>query len=143
MFRRIFNVITYYIIANKLHRRKVPILPKIICKLMKWTFACNIPYTATIHRSVIFPHNALGVVIGHDTVIGENTRILQNVTIGGRSGIRANPVIGSNVLIGAGACVLGDVKIGNGAKIGANAVVITDVPDNAIAVGVPARVIIK
>lgn len=43
--------------------------------------------------------------------------------------------------IGAGArCVLGNIRIGNGVRIGANAVVLTDVPDDCIAVGVPARI---
>ena len=38
---------------------------------------------------------------------------------------------------------MGAIKIGNNVDIGANAVVITDVPDNCIAVGVPARIIKK
>lgn len=45
--------------------------------------------------------------------------------------------------IGAGAKVLGKIKIGNNVMIGANAVVLCDVPDNAIAVGVPAKVKLK
>ncbi|MFD1029476.1 serine O-acetyltransferase [Paraburkholderia sabiae] len=51
------------------------------------------------------------------------------------------PVIQNDVLIGAGACVLGPVTIGRGARIGANAVVLTDVPENATAVGNPARIL--
>ena len=46
-------------------------------------------------------------------------------------------------MIGTGAVILNNVKIGAGAKIGANAVVTNDVPAGAIAVGVPARIIIK
>jgi len=45
------------------------------------------------------------------------------------------------VFIGAGAKVIGPVMVGTGAKIGANAVVVHDVPANATAVGVPARVV--
>ena len=48
------------------------------------------------------------------------------------------PEIGNNVDIGSGAKLLGRIKIGNNVLIGANAVVICDVPDNSIAVGVPA-----
>jgi serine O-acetyltransferase len=42
---------------------------------------------------------------------------------------------------GAGAKVLGRVRIGNDVIIGANAVVVKDVPDFAVVVGVPARII--
>ena len=50
------------------------------------------------------------------------------------------PRIGNNVDIGAGAKVLGAIVIGNNVTIGANAVVTRDVPDNSLAVGVPAVV---
>lgn len=50
-------------------------------------------------------------------------------------------VIGNDVWIGFGATVMSEVKIGNGAAIGAKAVVAKDVPDYAIAVGNPAKVI--
>ena len=53
------------------------------------------------------------------------------------------PDIGNNVKISTGACVLGEIKIGNNVTIGANAVVLKDVPDDCIAVGVPARIIKK
>jgi serine O-acetyltransferase len=74
--------------------------------------------------------------------IGKNCTIQQDVTIGHIGGFRGGgvPTIGDNVYIGAGAKILGEVKIGNNVKIGANAVVITDIPDNALAVGVPAQV---
>ncbi|WKZ17926.1 MAG: acyltransferase [Candidatus Jettenia sp. CY-1] len=50
-------------------------------------------------------------------------------------------VIADNVWLGFGVIVLDGVRIGNGAVIGAGAVVNHDIPDNAIAVGVPARII--
>lgn len=50
------------------------------------------------------------------------------------------PTIGKNVTICAGAKVLGGVTVGDGAVIGANAVVLSDVPANALAVGVPAKI---
>lgn len=49
--------------------------------------------------------------------------------------------IGSNVWIGENVCILPGVKIGNGVVVGANAVVNEDIPDNCIAVGVPAKVV--
>jgi len=50
-------------------------------------------------------------------------------------------VIGDRVFIGPGAAVLGPIRIGNDVLIGANAVVIRSVPDRAVVVGNPARVI--
>ena len=75
------------------------------------------------------------------TVIGKNCTLRHGVTIGNRQAVDDVPVIGDHVDIGAGAKILGKIRIGNNVSIGANAVVITDVPDNHIAVGVPARIL--
>lgn len=80
----------------------------------------------------------------HSTIIlaesiGNNCQIWQNVTIGKKYSGGGSPQIGHNVKICTGACVLGEVRIGNNVTIGANAVVINDIPDNSIAVGVPAK----
>lgn len=50
-------------------------------------------------------------------------------------------MIGDDVSVFAHAIIVGDVKIGNNVTIGAGAVVAKDVPDNAVVVGNPARVI--
>lgn len=50
-------------------------------------------------------------------------------------------VIGDNVFIGVNAVIAKPVIIGDGAVIGANSVVVFDIPENAIAVGTPARVV--
>lgn len=52
-------------------------------------------------------------------------------------------MLGDNVYLGANAVIIGGVKIGNNSDIGAGAVVVNDVPDNNIAVGVPARCFVK
>ena len=49
--------------------------------------------------------------------------------------------IGKNVWLGDGVVILPDVEIGEGAVIGANSVVCKDIPQYAVAAGVPARVI--
>ena len=49
--------------------------------------------------------------------------------------------MGDHVLVGSGAKILGPMKIGSNARIAAGAVVLNEVPDNATAVGVPARVV--
>lgn len=81
----------------------------------------------------------------HDSVsIGKNATIYNGVTIGLQHDEDSQgPVIGDNVYIGSGAKILGKIKIGHNVSIGANAVVIRDVPDNSIAVGIPARIIAK
>jgi len=65
------------------------------------------------------------------------------VTVGNRIANGPVPVIGNGVELGAYAQVLGDVTIGDGAKIGAMSVVLENVPPNATAVGVPARILSK
>lgn len=91
-------------------------------------------------------HHGLGCCIHENTVIGKNCCIFQNVTIGQtwskkhKDGV---PKIGNNVLIGTGAVLLGNINIGNDCVIGANAVVLKDMPDNSIALGVPAQIKLK
>jgi len=50
-------------------------------------------------------------------------------------------VIGDNMYIGPGAAITGKILVGNNVAIGANAVIIEDVPDNAVIVGNPGRII--
>lgn len=130
-----------YKIENFFYRIKLIPIAIIIRGLMRVFFSCDIPYKTQIGKNTRFPHHALGVIIHQDAIIGMNCRILQGVTIGGRSGYKKLPVIGDNVLIGANAIVMGPIKIGNNAVIGAGSVVIHDVKDDEVVAGVPARVI--
>lgn len=84
-----------------------------------------------------------GIFINADCRIGKNCNISQGVTLGptNRGERKGCPVIGDNVYIGPGAKVVGRVVIGNDVAIGANCVVTKDVPDHAVVVGVPGRVI--
>lgn len=92
-----------------------------------------------------------GLYIGHygniflpnGVKIGKFCNISQENTIGvaGRNEKRGLPEIGDFVYIGPGAKIIGKIKIGNNTAIGANAVVTKDLPDNAVAVGVPAEII--
>ena len=97
---------------------------------------------ATIGRRVFIDHG-MGVVIGETAVIGDDCTLYHGVTLGGTSWNKGkrHPTLEQGVVIGAGAKVLGPIVIGKGAKIGSNAVVVKDVPDNATAVGIPARIL--
>lgn len=130
-------------LASLLYRYRVPVLPRFLYALNRVLFAIVLPPSVAVGRNVLFGYSGLGIVVHARCVIGNNVKISQNVTIGGRSGHVAVPVIEDDVEIGAGACVLGPVHIGRGAKIGANAVVLTDVPAGAVAMGVPAVVRLK
>jgi serine O-acetyltransferase len=61
--------------------------------------------------------------------------------VGGRGENRGSPKLGDRVFVGPGACLFGSITIGNDVAIGANAVVTKDLPDNAVAVGVPAKIV--
>ncbi|RLL55877.1 serine acetyltransferase [Mariprofundus sp. EBB-1] len=84
-----------------------------------------------------------GIVLNPLVTIGRNCTMRHGVTIGNRQADDDVPVIGDNVDIGAGAKILGKIRIGNNVSIGANAVVLIDIPDDHVAVGVPARAIPK
>lgn len=75
--------------------------------------------------------------------VGCNCNISQGVTLGqaNRGRNKGAPRIGDGVYIGPGAKIVGAVRVGNNVAIGANCVVTSDVPDNAVVVGVPGRVI--
>lgn len=110
--------------------------------LGRWLTGIEIHPGATIGRRVFIDHG-MGVVIGETAVIGDDCTLYHGVTLGGTSWNKGkrHPTLETGVVIGAGAKVLGPITIGAGAKIGSNAVVVKDVPANATAVGIPARIL--
>lgn len=79
----------------------------------------------------------IGSTINHDCIIGDFVTISPNVNIAG------NVTIGDECWIGIGAKIINKISIGKGSFIGAGAVVTGDIPDNVLAVGVPAKPIRK
>ena len=133
------SLLALHKVQTYLYKKHFRLLPAFIYRSIRVLFSCELPYTCELGAGTVFAHNGLGCVVHPKAVIGNNVKIYQNVTIGGRN--NGVPQIGDNVSIYAGACVLGNIRIGNNAQIGANAVVIHDVPDNAVVGGVPAKII--
>lgn len=73
--------------------------------------------------------------------IGENVYVNHLVTVGEKNGEK--PIIEDGVELNANCMIIGGVTIGRNAKIGAGTVVVKDVPENAIAVGNPAKIFFK
>ena len=102
----------------------------------------SIPKSAVIGPGLRIYH--FGNVFVHcDARIGARCTLRQGVTIGNRREGGPVPILEDDVELGAYAQVLGGVRIGRGAKIGAMSVVLEDVPANATAVGIPARIILS
>lgn len=89
-----------------------------------------------------FIDHGMGVVIGETAEVGDDVMLYHGVTLGGRSmaAVKRHPTVGDGVVLGAGSRILGPVVVGSGARVGANAVVVKDVPEGAVATGIPAKV---
>ena len=117
-------------------------LGRFISHCARWLTGIEIHPGATIGRRFFIDHG-MGVVIGETAEIGDDCTLYHGVTLGGTSWNKGkrHPTLGAGVVIGAGAKVLGPITVGDHAKIGSNAVVVKDVPANATAIGIPARVV--
>jgi serine O-acetyltransferase len=119
-------------------RKFFSLLYRISYKLIQIVTGIELPCEALIGRNFVIDHFG-GIIISGYAKFGDNCRIRNGVVVGlYRVDEPCAPVIGNNVDIGAGAKILGAISVGDNVVIGANAVVIDDVPDNSIAVGVPA-----
>lgn len=127
-----------YYLSNRLYRWHIPILPRLCMLLIRLVWGSFIPYQTQIGPGISFGHG-MGIVIARPAKIGARCKIRHQVTTA-NSGEGA-AIIGDDVKIGAGAKILGNVRIGNRSLVGANAVVVHDVPDDAVVVGIPARVV--
>lgn len=131
-------------LAHWLYRIRLGGLAKLMSLLNFFLFGIEIATRCPIGRGLFLPHTQ-GTVIGA-WAIGENATIFQGVTLGAREvdfsyQKASRPIIGDGVIIGSGAKVLGGLRLGAGARIGANAVVLQSVPDGALAIGIPARIV--
>jgi UDP-3-O-[3-hydroxymyristoyl] glucosamine N-acyltransferase len=79
-----------------------------------------------------------GTKIDNQIQIGHNCRIGRHCTFSGRVGISGSVEIGDGVLVGGGVGVADHIRIGAGARLAAGAGVIQDVPPGATVAGYPA-----
>ena len=132
-----------YTIQNVLVRKICSFIYKFLYKLVQILTGIEMPCEAEVGDNFLIDHFG-GIVISGYAKFGDNCRLRNGVVVGLKNVSEpCAPQIGNNVDIGAGAKILGNIKIGNNVNIGANSVVLTDVPDNAIAVGVPAVIKMK
>ena len=132
-----------YSVSNTILRKFLSFLYKLLYKLVQIVTGIEFPCEVEVGENFLIDHFG-GIVISGYAKFGDNCRIRNGVVVGLKNVTDpCAPQIGNNVDIGAGAKILGNIKIGNNVSIGANAVVLIDVPDNAIAVGVPAVIKLK
>ena len=136
------HAILLHRVAHFLDKRGHKFFAKIISQFSRFLTGIEIHPAAKIGRGLLIDHG-MGVVIGETAEVGDGCTIFHGVTLGGTGKERGkrHPTLRDGVFVGAGAKILGNIVIGNNAKIGANAVILCDIPDNATAVGVPARVV--
>ena len=129
-----------YQVRPALLRKFFSFIYHVLYKLVQIVTGIEFPCEVKVGRNFIIDHFG-GIIISGFARFGDNCRIRDGVVVGlRRIGENHAPIIGNNVDIGSGAKLLGPIRIGDNVLIGANAVVLCDVPDNSIAVGVPAVV---
>jgi serine O-acetyltransferase len=136
------HAILIHRLAHKIWNIKLYFIARLISHLARIFTGIEIHPGAVIGNRFFIDHGS-GVVIGETAIIGDDCTIYHGVTLGGtfwNQGKR-HPTLENRVVVGAGAKILGPITIANGAKIGSNAVVVKDIPSNATAVGIPARIV--
>lgn len=129
-----------YTINNVIARKFCSVIYKVLYKFIQIITGVELPCEVELGENFLIDHFG-GIVISGYAKFGDNCRIRNGVVVGLKNVDEpCAPQIGNNVDIGAGAKLLGRITIGDNVSIGANSVVLIDVPDNAIAVGVPAMI---
>jgi len=132
------QAIMVYRIAHRLFELDVPILPRTMSEFAHSVTGIDIHPGAEIGERFVIDHGT-GIVIGETTVIGNNVRIYQGVTLGAHSlphnagtrlkGVRRHPTIKDDVIIYAGTTILGgETVIGERSVIGGNVWLTDSIP---------------
>ncbi len=146
LFYKGFHALCFYRLAHFLLKDQDDRPTALFLQYLSSTeFSVDINPAAVIGKGFFIDHSH-SIVIGETCVIKDNVSILQDVTLGGtgkKKGKDRHPKVGEGVLVGAGAKVLGNINIGDHSIIGASSVVLSDIPNNSVAVGIPAKVVKK
>ncbi len=142
-----FYAISIFRIANALFKLNVPFIPRIFTELAHSKTGIDIHPGATIGEYFFIDHGT-GIVIGETTVIGNNVKIYQGVTLGALSvkkqmaETKRHPTIEDNVVIYAGATILGgNTVIGENTIIGGNTWITESIDSNSMVYHQPELII--
>lgn len=123
-------------LAHEFYKLQVPLLPRIMTEWAHGLTGIDIHPGAQLGKGLMIDHGT-GVVIGETTVIGNNVKVYQGVTLGALApafgqllrGQKRHPTIEDDVTIYAGATILGgDTVIGKGSVIGGNLFITASIP---------------
>jgi serine O-acetyltransferase len=136
------HAIIFHRVSHWLWRHHLRFLARLNSQIGRHFTGIEIHPGATIGRRLVIDHG-MGIVIGETAEIGDDCLLYHGVTLGGtgKDHGKRHPTLGNNVMVACGAKVLGPFKVGDNSRIAANAVVLSEVPEDATAVGVPARVV--
>jgi|GEM_PF-227485 len=129
-------------IAHKLYKKGYNFSARAISQISRLYTGIEIHPGATIGKRFVIDHG-MGVVIGETAIIGDDVLVYQGVTLGGsgKEKKKRHPTIENGVMVGCGAKVLGSFTVGEGSRVASNAVVLKEIPKEATAVGIPAKVV--
>ncbi len=140
-----------YRIAHPLYLADVPLIARIMTEHAHSRTGIDINSGAEIGKYFFIDHGT-GVVVGETTIIGDNVKIYQGVTLGALStrdgqklaGVKRHPTIEDGVTIYSGATILGgETVIGKNAIIGGNCFITHSVPANSTITEKPSELIMK
>lgn len=133
-----FFAIAIHRLAHILFKLDTPILPRFFSEYAHSKTGIDIHPGATIGKNFYIDHGT-GIVIGETTIIGDNVKIYQGVTLGAfyvsknLADKKRHPTIENNVTIYAGATILGGTTvIGENSIIGGNVWITESIEDNSI-----------
>lgn len=129
-----FYAITFYRLAHLLLKLNIPLIPRILTEFAHSKTGIDIHPGAKIGEYFFIDHGT-GIVIGETTIIGQNVKIYQGVTLGALSvakelaNSKRHPTVEDNVVIYSGATILGgETVIGANSIIGGNVWLTKSVP---------------